>query len=190
MNTSADHTLSTGQTVKIDDCRFELMIGSNELQERIRELGAQLSEDYSGTLPILVGVLKGAVMFLADLGRQLAIPAEFDFVGVSSYGDSMTSSGEIIFTAEPGTEIAGRNVLIVEDIVDTGHTIQALREYFKTRGATSVRVATLLYKYEADVIGVEPEYCGFRIPDRFVVGFGMDYKQQGRNLPAIYVLAE
>ncbi|HVK39264.1 MAG TPA: hypoxanthine phosphoribosyltransferase [Candidatus Kapabacteria bacterium] len=164
------------------------MIDQEVIAGRIAELGAELTEAYAGRLPLLVGVLNGAAPFHADLARAMEIPLTVDFLRVGSYGNGMSSSGTLDFTAECSTLIAGRNVIIVEDIVDTGRTIRRLREYFAGRGAASVAVAAMLYKQEADLIGIRPEYVGFTIPDRFVVGFGLDYRQEGRNLRHVYVL--
>lgn len=174
--------------VHIGEHRFRRMIDYEVIGGRISELGAELAAAYAGRLPLLVGVLNGAAPFHSDLARAMEIPLTVDYLRVSSYGNGMSSLGTLDFTAECSTLIAGRNVIIVEDIVDTGRTIRRLREYFAEQGAASVAVATLLYKQEADIVGIRPEYVGFAIPDRFVVGFGLDYKQEGRNLRHLYVL--
>jgi hypoxanthine phosphoribosyltransferase len=176
------------EIVRIGDYRFRRMIHEDEVRRRIEELGQALAERYAGSLPLVVGVLTGAAPFHADLVRAMEIPLTVDYLRVGSYGDGMASSGTLVFTAECSTLLAGRNVILVEDIVDTGRTIRRLREYFETNGAASVVVAALLYKEEADLYKSPPEYTGFVIPDRFVVGFGLDYKQEGRNLRHLYVL--
>jgi hypoxanthine phosphoribosyltransferase len=177
-----------GDVVRIGEHNFRRMIDASEIGSRIAQLGAELSERYADRLPLLVGVLNGAAPFHADLARAMEIPLTVDYLRVGSYGDAMTSTGTLVFTAECSTQVAGRNVIIVEDIVDTGRTIRRLREYFADNGAASVAVASLLYKREADLFESPPEFVGFEIPDRFVVGFGLDYKQEGRNLRHIYVL--
>lgn len=174
--------------VHIGEHRFRRMIEEQEIRRRITELGSEMALAYAANRPLLIGVLNGAAPFHADLTRAMEIPLTVDYLRVGSYGDAMSSSGTLVFTAECSTLIAGRNVIIVEDIVDTGRTIRRLREYFVDRGAASVAVASLLYKAEADLFGIPPEYVGFSIPDRFVVGFGLDYKQEGRNLRHLYVL--
>jgi hypoxanthine phosphoribosyltransferase len=177
-----------GDVVTIGEHRFRRMIEEAELRRRIAELGDELSRDLAGRLPLVVGVLNGAAPFHSDLTRAMEIPLTVDYLRVGSYGDAMASSGRLDFTAECSTLIEGRNVIIVEDIVDTGRTIRRLREYFAENGAASVAVASLLYKQEADLFATPPDYVGFAIPDRFVVGFGLDYKQEGRNLRHVYVL--
>lgn len=174
--------------VTIGGLRFRRMIEYDDVARRIDELGAEIARDFAGRLPLLVGVLNGGAPFHADLMRAVEIPMTVDYLRVASYGDAMISSGTVDFTAECSTPAMGRNVIIVEDIVDTGRTVRRLREYFLEQGAASVAVASLLYKQEADLSGIAPEYVGFTIADRFVVGFGLDYKQEGRNLRHIHVL--
>lgn len=169
---------------------FTPFIAPEEIAGGVERVAASLRARYADAEPLMICVLKGATMFFADLLRSLDFPVQIDFVRASSYGDGMTSSGTLTFTAEPGTEIAGRNVIVVEDIIDTGRTVAALREYFAARHAASVEVAALLYKPEAHCAGETPEYVAFEIANRFVVGYGLDYAERGRNLPGIYVLAE
>lgn len=183
-----DETATYGLSISIGDLRFRRLIAYDELERRIDGLAGEISAAYDGKFPMLIGVLNGAAPFHADLTRAMEIPLTVDFLRVASYGDAMSSSGKLEFTAECGTPIAGRNVIIVEDIVDTGRTVRRLREYFVDNGAESVAVASLLYKREADLFGAPPEFIGFEIADRFVVGFGLDYKQEGRNLRHVYVL--
>ena len=169
---------------------FRLMIGPEQIRQRIGSLAGQIAERYGGAEPILVCVLNGAALFHADLVRELRFPVIVDYIRVSSYSGEISSSGEVTFSAVSGTQTAGRNVIIVEDIVDTGRTSDWLREYFGEQGAASVAVVTLLYKRDAHHMGLPPDFVGFDIPDRFVVGFGLDYRELGRNLPAIYALDE
>lgn len=176
--------------VIVGGLRFVPLIGTDELREGIARVARELSARYAESLPLVVCVLNGAAMFHADLVRRMPIPLHLDYIRVSSYGDAMESSGTIIFTTECSTRISGRNVIICDDIVDTGRTARYLRRYFKDQGAVSVAVAALLYKRDADQTGEEPEFFAFEIPNRFVVGFGLDYQQEGRNLPALHVLDE
>lgn len=176
--------------ILIEGLAFTLMIGPDLIRDRIRSLADRLAGHYAGREPVLVCVLNGAAFFHADLARQLRFPVIVDYIRVSSYSGEMSSSGEVTFSAVSRTQMAGRNVIIVEDIVDTGRTSDRLREYFTEQGAGSVAVATLLYKRDAHHMGSPPDYVGFDIPDRFVVGFGLDYRELGRNLPGIYVLDE
>ncbi len=175
--------------IVIGDLRFVPMIGQQEIADAVERVAEAIAGQFAGANPLLVCVLAGAALFHADLIRRLPFPLEVDFIRVSSYNGGLASGGEINFLTQPGTQSAGRNVILVEDIVDTGRTSQRLRGYYREAGAASVHVAALLYKPDADLIGERPEFAGFEIPDRFVVGYGLDYQQQGRNLPSVYVLA-
>jgi len=166
------------------------MIPEEEIREQIRRIASQLTERYRQKNPLMLCVLNGAAFFHADLVRAMPIPLSVDYLRMSSYGEGMKSSGALTFTAYPGTEIGGRNVIVVEDIVDTGLTSARLREYLLQQGAKTVAVAALLFKPGAFRGDTPPEYIGLPIPDSFVVGFGLDLAQQGRNFPAIYVLDE
>jgi hypoxanthine phosphoribosyltransferase len=176
--------------VVIDGLRFREMIPGEQIASEIAAMADELVRRHALSNPILLCILNGAAFFHADLVRRMPIPLEVDYLRVASYHGETRSSGRVIFTAEPGTQMAGRNVILVEDIVDSGGTVEFLREYLLQQGAASVDVATLLYKPEAHRIGPRPAFVGFEIPDRFVIGFGLDYRQQGRNLPSIYVLDE
>lgn len=182
--------LNPAEQIVVNGRAFVPFLAAEEIADAVGKVAAQIDEQYRGNYPLCVCVMKGAMFFFTDLVRKLDFPVQVDFVRASSYGDAMTSSGTLSFTAEPGTEITGRNVIVVEDIIDTGRTARALREYFIGRGAETVEVASLLYKPEADTLGQTPEYVGFEIPDRFVVGYGLDYAEEGRNLPGIFVLAD
>ncbi|NOZ55706.1 MAG: hypoxanthine phosphoribosyltransferase [Calditrichaeota bacterium] len=170
--------------------KHRILIPQDEMQQRIKELGEQISRDYQGSVPILVGVLNGAFIFLADLVRNLTIDCEIDFVKISSYGDAKESSGHIRVLKDLDADIEGRDVLVVEDIVDSGLSVQWLRKYFTSRKPRSVRFVTLLKKLGSARVPYEVEYVGFEIPNEFVVGYGLDYAQLLRNLPAIYVLED
>lgn len=165
--------------------RFEILIPEAELQARIRELGAKITQDYRGRDLVVVGVLKGAVLFLSDLVRQIDLPLSMDFLGLSSYGDATTSSGVVQITQDLSKPIVDKDVLVVEDIVDSGLTLSFLRETFIARQPRSVRICTLLHKPSNTRKHVPLDYVGFTIENRFVVGYGLDYEQRYRNLPYI-----
>lgn len=167
---------------------IELIVGTEALQARVAELGAQLAADYAGRAPVLVGVLKGATVFVSDLGRAINLPVEFDFMAVSSYGNATQSSGIVRITKDLDSIIEGRDVILVEDIVDSGMTLRYLREYLARRNPASLAICTLLDKQVARKADVQVEYVGFQIPDAFVVGYGLDYAERYRNLPYIGVL--
>ncbi len=165
-----------------------VLISSESLGLRVRQLGNEISRDYAGTVPILVCILKGAYVFLADLARCLAIPHEVDFMAVSSYEGGTQSTGVVKIEKDLRASITGRDVIIVEDIVDSGLTLSHLGELLQTRGPRSVRTCVLLDKIAARVTDVSVHYRGFEIPKEFVVGYGLDYEEQYRNLPFIGVL--
>lgn len=167
---------------------FKLMIHEHELRKQVKRIADELTEQYGQKNPLMIGVLNGAAIFHADLIREMQIPLSVDYLRVGSYGEGMQSSGALNFTAYPSTEIVGRNVIVVEDIVDTGHTSARLRQYLFQQGAASVAVAALLFKPAAFRGDIPPEFIGVEIANSFVIGFGLDFAQQGRNLPAIYVL--
>ena len=169
-----------------------VLISQNEIRSRIVEIGQQISNDYAGRTVTLVGILKGSFIFLADLIRAISpeIPVEVDFMAVSSYGDALTTSGTIHIEKDLAIPIAGKDVIIVEDIVDTGLTLLHVYNILSARGAGSIRVATLLEKPGVSKFDRPLDYVGFKIPNKFVVGFGLDYAQRFRNLPEIRVLNE
>ena len=167
---------------------LEVLIPAEKIQDRIRELGAEIARDYSGRNPLLIGVLKGAFLFLSDLMRAADIPLNVEFMAISSYGAEMRSSGEVRILKDLDVAIEGRDILVVEDIVDTGLTLSYLLANLKSRGAASVKLAALLDKYERREKEVPIDYLGFKIPDRFVVGYGLDFAERYRNLPFIAVL--
>jgi hypoxanthine phosphoribosyltransferase len=167
---------------------LRVLIRGEAITARVGELGRQIQADYAHTIPILVGVLKGAVIFLADLMRAVDAPSECDFIAVSSYGASTRSSGIVEMTKDLSVPIEGRDVLIVEDIVDTGRTLTYLIRNFETRQPRTLRVCTLLDKASRREVPVTLDYVGFTIPDEFVVGYGLDFAGLYRNLPYIGVL--
>jgi hypoxanthine phosphoribosyltransferase len=166
----------------------DILIGEEELQARIRELGAELSLDYAGREVLLVGVLKGAVFFMADLMRSLTIPCEIDFMAISSYGASTDSSGVVRILKDLDINIEGRHVLVVEDIVDSGLTLSYLMRNLESREPASLEVCALLTKPTRREIDVPVRYIGFEIPNRFVIGYGLDFAERYRNLPYVGVL--
>jgi hypoxanthine phosphoribosyltransferase len=167
----------------------EILVQRDELEHRIRELGAEISRDYAGREVLLVGVLKGAVFFLADLMRQLDVACEVDFMAVSSYGASTDSSGVVRILKDLDAPIEGRDVLIVEDIVDSGLTLSYLFRMLRARGPASLEVCALLTKPQRREIDLPIRYVGFEIPNRFAIGYGLDYAERFRNLPYVAVLA-
>jgi len=168
----------------------EVLISEELLQARIRQLGKEISHDYEGKPLLLVGILKGAAIFLADLIRAIEAPVDYDFVAMSSYGSAAQSSGVVEFKKDVDADVAGRHILIVEDIVDTGWTLRLsyISEKMLARNAASVRICALLDKPSRRQVDVEIDYCGFVIEDRFVVGYGLDLAGRYRNLPYIGVL--
>lgn len=167
-----------------------ILITQEEIQRRIGEIGRQISQDFAGRSVTIVGILKGSFIFLADVIRAISpdIPVEVDFMSVSSYGDATTTSGTVHIEKDLGISIEGKDVIIVEDIVDTGLTLLHVFNILSARGARSLRVATLLEKPGNSKYDKPLEYVGFKIPNKFVVGFGLDYAQRYRNLPDIRVL--
>jgi hypoxanthine phosphoribosyltransferase len=166
----------------------EILIDEEPLQVRIDELGREISADYEGRDLLLVGVLKGAVFFLADLMRRLSIPCEIDFMAISSYGDGTDSSGVVRILKDLDASIAGRDVLVVEDIIDSGLTLSYLMRSLTAREPASLEVCALLTKPDRREIEIPVRYVGFDIPNRFVIGYGLDYAERYRNLPYIGVL--
>ncbi|HPU00732.1 MAG: hypoxanthine phosphoribosyltransferase [Firmicutes bacterium] len=168
--------------------KLTLLIGGEEIGRRVAELAERISADYEGKQLLLVCVLKGAVIFASDLMRRLKVPAEIDFIAVSSYGSDTASSGVVRILKDLDKSIKGKDVLIVEDIVDTGLTLNYLRSSLLNRKPRSLKVVTLLDKPVRRKVEFTPDYCGFEIPDHFVVGYGLDYDEKYRQLEGIYVL--
>jgi hypoxanthine phosphoribosyltransferase len=167
----------------------EILVQADELQHRVEQLGAQISEDYRGRDLLLIGVLKGAVFFLSDLMRHISIPCEVDFMAVASYGSATDSSGVVRILKDLDAVIAGRDVLIVEDIVDSGLTLSYLLRTLNARGPASLEVCALLTKPERRKVDLPTRYVGFEIPDRFAIGYGLDHAERYRNLPYVAALA-
>ncbi|MBF0724775.1 hypoxanthine phosphoribosyltransferase [Enterococcus gallinarum] len=166
----------------------KILITREEIQNRCSELGKELTEIYKEKNPLVVGVLKGAVPFMADIVREMDCHLELDFMDVSSYGNATISSGEVKILKDLDTNVEGRDMLIVEDIIDSGRTLAYLVDLFKYRKAKSVKIVTLLDKPEGRVVKIDADYIGFDVPNEFVVGYGLDYAEQYRNLPYVGVL--
>lgn len=167
---------------------LKILITEEEIKTKVKEMGKQISKDYAQKNLMLISVLKGAVVFLADLMREITIHTEVDFMAVSSYGKSTKTSGIVRIIKDLDINLEGYDVLIVEDILDSGTTLSYLTKVLKTRNPMSLKIATLLNKPERRVQNIQPDYCGFHIPDEFVIGYGLDYAERYRNLPYIGVL--
>ncbi|MGE7366736.1 hypoxanthine phosphoribosyltransferase [Desemzia incerta] len=166
----------------------KILVSEEEIQKRTQELGAELSAEYKDKNPLVVGILKGAIPFLSDLTKAMDVKLEMDFMDVSSYGSAMVSSGEVKILKDLDTNVEGRNILIVEDIIDSGRTLSYIIDMFKYRKAKSIKIVTLLDKPEGRVVPLEADYVGFLVPNEFVVGYGLDFIENYRNLPYIGVL--
>ena len=175
-------------TATIHDDVEEVLLTGEQIQARVAELGAQLAADYAGRDPVLVSVLKGSIVFLADLVRRTEIPLSIDLMEVSSYGASTESSGQVRILKDLSMAIDGRDVIVVEDIIDTGLTLNYLMRYLHDKGPASIRICCLLDKPARRLADITIDYRGFTIPDRFVIGYGLDYDERYRNLPYIGVL--
>jgi hypoxanthine phosphoribosyltransferase len=171
----------------------KIFIGSDRIQSRVKELAYEISSVYTGNVsangkPLVIGVLNGAFVFAADLVRELTIECDVDFMAVDSYGSAMESSGELKFRLFPKSDLSGRDIIVAEDILDSGHTLNGICKYLKECGANSVKVAVLLDKRERRRTPFDADFVGFVIPDEFVVGYGLDYDEHYRTLPDIHCL--
>lgn len=166
----------------------KILFTQEEIWRRAEELGQEISEDYAGEKVVLIGTLKGAIPFMADLMKNISLDIEIDFVAASSYGSGTESSGEVILKHDITLDLEGKHVILVEDIIDTGNTIKALKAYLQKRGPKSVSICTLLDKPARRVVDVKGDYIGFVVEDLFIVGYGLDYDQKYRNLPYISYL--
>lgn len=166
----------------------EVLIDEQAIAAKVRELGTAIADDYRGKDLVLVSILKGALPFLADLMRQMPIPLALDFLEVSSYGEATESSGNVRILKDLAKPIEGREVVVIEDILDTGHTLSYVIEHLRSKQPRSVRLCTLLDKPARRIVPIQIDYRGFEIPDKFVVGYGLDYAERYRNLPFIGVL--
>ena len=166
----------------------EVLFTEEQLRAKVQEIGKQIEKDYAGQEIMLIGVLRGSFVFMADLARAIDLPCTLDFMSVSSYGKGTKSSGQVQITKDLSEDITGRNIIVIEDILDSGNTLSYLLEILKARKPASIRLCTLLDKPERRVKPVEVHYSGFEIPDAFVVGYGLDYAEMYRNLPYIGIL--
>src|SRR3712207_3754260 len=172
-----------------DQAIGDILVQADDLSHRVRELGGEISRDYAGRDLVLVGVLKGAVFFLSDLMREIEVPCEVDFMAVASYGSATDSSGVVRILKDLDTPIEGRDVLIVEDIVDSGLTLQYLLRTLQARAPASLEVCALLTKPERRTVELPTRYIGFEIPDKFAIGYGLDHAERYRNLPYVAALS-
>lgn len=166
-----------------------VLIPEDKVEERIQQIAEQISRDYDGKVVHLIGILKGSVFFVCELAKRLTVPVTMDFMSVSSYGAGTKSSGIVKLIKDLDDPIAGRDVIVVEDIIDSGRTLSYLLKYLSNKGAASIRLCTLLDKPERREVEVDVDYQGFQIPDEFVIGYGLDYDQRYRNLPYIGVMS-
>lgn len=167
---------------------LKVLYAESEIQTAVKRLGQEISKDYAGKNPLMIGILKGAIVFMTDLIRTIDDFVEVDFMDVSSYGASTVSSGEVKILKDLDTSVAGRDIILVEDIVDSGRTLDYLIKLFKTRDAHSVAICALMDKPKGRVMEVKTNYVGLSVPDAFVVGYGLDYAEKYRNLPYIGIL--
>lgn len=167
---------------------LKVLVTEEEINAKVKEMGAQLTRDYAGKTPVVISILKGAVVFVSDLIRAIESNVEIDFMVVSSFAGGVVSSGEVNITKDVAISLEGRDVLIVEDILDSGLTLEKVTEVFKKRNIASLKIATLLDKPARRKSSIVPDYVGFVIPDEFVVGYGLDYDEHYRNLPYVGVL--
>ena len=165
-----------------------ILVKEEDIHVRIREVGAKISEDYRGTTPILIGVLKGVIPFFAEMSQAITIPVQEDFMCVTSFEGGTESTGTLTFRKDIDYDITGRHVIILEDIVDSGHTLKLIKELLLERNPASVKICTLLDKPSGRKVDLTPDYCCFTIPHAFVVGYGLDYDDYYRNLPFVGVL--
>ncbi len=172
----------------MEESAKEILIGSKEIAERVKGLGEKISRDYSGKELLVIGILKGSFIFMADLVREIMLPLEVDFMVLTSYGNSSKSSGRVDILKDLGQSIKGKEVIIIEDIIDTGLTLKFLADILLLRGPASLRICTLLDKPSRRIAEIMPDYNGFVIPDSFVVGYGLDYSEKYRNLSDIVII--
>lgn len=174
------------KNITVNGDTFELMLSERTIKNRIKELATQINKDYAGKTPVFIGILNGSFIFFADLIREITINCEVDFLKLSSYGDAKISSGNVRLLKDLNCQVTGRDIIIVEDIVDSGLSMQYIRDLTLRQNPTSFRVVTLLYKPASVKSDIQLDYVGFTIKPEFVIGYGLDYAQRERNLKAIY----
>jgi hypoxanthine phosphoribosyltransferase len=182
--------MNSPEKLIIGSDEFIPLLSEEKIQNRIKELAEQISLEYKSTVPVVIGVLNGSFLFMSDLIRYMKINCEIDFFKLSSYGDAKISSGNVTLLKELNCEVNDRDIIIVEDIVDTGLSLKYIEELFSEKSPNSMKVVSLLVKPESLKYDVKIDYIGFKIPDKFVIGYGLDYAQKYRNLRGIYVLNE
>lgn len=182
--------IDNSEEIMIGDERFVIYLPEEKLQARIRELGEEITKDYENKVPVFIGLLNGSFLFMADLIKNVALDCEIDFIRLSSYGDAKISSGTVKMVKDLNCDIEGRDVVVVEDIVDTGLSINYIEKLMENHKPASVKIVSLLLKPESLKYDAKIDYIGFKIPSKFVVGYGLDYAQKYRNLRSIYVLSE
>jgi hypoxanthine phosphoribosyltransferase len=175
-------------TITINGDRFVEMISERRIKAKVRHLARTISKDYRGTVPVFIGVLNGSFIFFADLIREVTIDCEVDFLKLSSYGDAKITSGNVRLLKDLNCQVEGRDIIMVEDIVDTGLSVEYIRHLIEPQNPKTLKVVTLLYKTDSVKPGTKVDYVGFPIPEDFVIGYGLDYAQRERNLKAIYRL--
>lgn len=174
----------------MDKISKQILFSRDEIQKRVREIASQISQDYAGRELVVIGILKGAFVFMADLVREISVPCKVDFVRVASYGAGSESSGKVVMTKDIETSIKGRDILIVEDIVDSGLTLQYLVNWLKERSPHSLKICVFLDKRKRRKVSFEADYVGFTIDDGFVVGYGLDFDEQFRFFPDVYIIEQ
>ena len=178
------------EEILVGNEKFKILIPQEKIQERVKKIGNQITKEYEGKLPILIGILNGSFLFLADLVKHINIHCEIDFFKLSSYGDEKISTGEVKMLKELNADINERHIIVVEDIVDSGLSIKFIQELLANHNPASVKIASLLVKPDSLKYKVKIDYIGFEIPNEFVIGYGLDYAQKFRNLNSIYALSE
>lgn len=180
----------TTRPIKVNGDTFVTMISERRIKTKVKQLARQISKDYKGTVPVFIGILNGSFIFFADLIREITVPCEMDFLKLSSYGDAKISSGNVRLLKDLNCQVEGRDIIIVEDIVDSGLSMEYIRNLIMGQNPRSFKIVTLLYKKDAVKTQVKIDYIGFSIPKDFVIGYGLDYAQRMRNLKQIYRLRE
>jgi hypoxanthine phosphoribosyltransferase len=178
----------TGQSVVVNNEKFRVFIPEEEIQKRVQELASEINRDYDGRTPIFIGVLNGSFIFFSDLIRRINIDCEIDFFKLSSYGDAKISSGNVKLLKDLNCQVTDRDIIIVEDIIDSGLSMDFIKKLIAKQNPRSFAVVTLLYKSDCVKIDFKVDYIGFQIPNHFVIGYGLDYAQKARNLRSIYIL--
>lgn len=176
------------QSITVNSERFRIFIAEDEIRKRVGELAEEINRNYAGRIPIFIGVLNGSFIFFSDLIREIKIDCEIDFLKLSSYGDARISSGNVKLLKDLNCQVSGSDIIIVEDIIDSGLSIDFIKKLIVKQNPRSFSVVTLLYKSDCVKIDFKVDYIGFRIPNHFVIGYGLDYAQKARNLKSIYVL--